>query len=348
MGPTVVLIWLSAGRAGPAFLGDASITDTDRARLSHWAATEKVRLAEPPISSGPPHSSYDGTLVQSIEAFLDQARSAAGALEESSALELLSQVETAVLAHPELPQAAWLMAEHHQLLADVRASAGSSAEALALRARAESLEGARSPTFSDRTDDDGPTRHSAETFAVTIEGLGAGDTLEWNGLQAGAEVRADAGPHHVRVLRRGRVVFAAWAIVSGAGPLRLAVPPIVPCSADDLDGARIEGGRAQARGNTECPSWAVARPAPNGAIEIARCSRESCGPLVRVQRPETRTPAPAAGGGWPGWATYTLAGLGAAVATGLVLWQTGAFERPDPETRTSWEFQGLGNSAFRF
>jgi hypothetical protein len=86
-----------------------------------------------------------------------------------------------------------------------------------------------------------------------------------------------------------------------------------------------------------CGRWAVARPVAEGWIEIASCSGSSCGPLLTWKRhygavysgPPQPPPAP----GFPAWATWTLVGVGAAALTAGVLWQSGAFDQPEPGGR---------------
>ena len=49
---------------------------------------------------------------------------------------------------------------------------------------------------------------------------------------------------------------------------------------------------------------------------------------------------------WPSWLTWTLVGVGAGAATGLVLWQAGAFERSEPGTE--FVFTGPDAAGFAF
>jgi len=78
-----------------------------------------------------------------------------------------------------------------------------------------------------------------------------------------------------------------------------------------------------------CQRWAVVRVAAPG-VDVALCSRKGCGSFVHWQR---RTkPAPFVPMAFdrrrlPSWAGFAIAGCGAALATSLVLWQTGALDR---------------------
>src|SRR5687767_2661448 len=91
---------------------------------------------------------YDGARVDSLEAALEQARTALSALEEDTALPLLRRVEAELLAHPHLPQAAFLMAECLALQAQaIRPRDPALAQQLE-QSRA-SLEGSRASAFGD-------------------------------------------------------------------------------------------------------------------------------------------------------------------------------------------------------
>jgi hypothetical protein len=83
-----------------------------------------------------------------------------------------------------------------------------------------------------------------------------------------------------------------------------------------------------------------------GTIRVALCGAGTCGPLLDWRpaprwtwspEAETSNTASSPGGGrrWPAWATWTLAGIGAAVATGVgvAVVASGALKSPPPETR---------------
>ncbi|HTV18265.1 MAG TPA: hypothetical protein VMG12_06330, partial [Polyangiaceae bacterium] len=75
-----------------------------RADVAAWASTRHWR-AEP---LRPATVNDDAALVDQIEALLEEARAAAPAPGTPPALE---RAEALLLEHPELPQAAWLLAE---------------------------------------------------------------------------------------------------------------------------------------------------------------------------------------------------------------------------------------------
>jgi len=244
------------------------------------------------------------------------------------------------------------MAEHHHILADVRAQNPTAlSQAAELRAQAELFEGPRSLPFSDQPGAV-ETRPALARFSLAVQGLDPRDRIEWNGQRVSGAFPIAAGEHHVRVLRKGRLIHAAWTtIAEGTTALTFAIPPITPCSRDDLTGVQIQEHRAIAAPGTRCQSWAVARSLPQGGIEVARCTRDQCRALVHFRRPqpEARKAQPVTPErSWSKWSTYTLLGVGVLATTGVVLWQVGAFDHDDQERRTTWEFHGLQNTAFRF
>src|SRR5262245_20998612 len=137
MNQTVTLLLLLSG-------GDA--TPAERQALATFQRREKVTLVRVAASpSAPPASPGDSeTVVNRIEAAIDEAQTLAASLDEERALELLAGVERELLAHPELPQAAWLMAERHQATAAIRRKQpGGAEEASRLVESARALEGPR-------------------------------------------------------------------------------------------------------------------------------------------------------------------------------------------------------------
>lgn len=287
----------------------------------------------------------DQALVLSLEGELEQARTALSALEEARASERLRRVEADLIAHPYLPQATFLMGECLNLQAQA-ARQQDPARALLLEARREALEGPRALAFGESVPQPGPSVVSTRT----ISGLAAIDELELDGalLASGTErLELAAGLHHVRVLRHGRAIFAKFVSVEPEQKqLALEAPPLTPCSAEDLEG--VAANQPIPRGVT-CESWAQVRADAGGGIGVALCQREHCGSFTHWQR---REPAPfqpirVERGGLPSWAGFALAGASVLAASGLVLWQAGAFDHGRP-TATTWEYGGLNPQAVRF
>jgi hypothetical protein len=92
-----------------------------------------------------------------------------------------------------------------------------------------------------------------------------------------------------------------------------------------------------------CTSWLAARPAPTGAIEVARCRPSGCEPFTRWPRPApvaalsgTREPeAPREKQSYWG---YGFLGVAVAATATAIIW--GA-TRSDDSERTVWVYDGI-------
>lgn len=321
------------------FLGEPTATEKQAIFLYERSRQTKVELRalSRSVRSSPSttYPSYDEALVRRIEAELDKARTAAASLDEKHALEILADVENELRAHPELPQAAWLMAERHRVAARVGELASS--ERASLVARAEALEGPRALELGAALE---PAAELVQT-RVSVEGLTARDRLELDGALVSSEPTLVPGEHHVRVLRGERLMYAGWVTVEpSATTLALPVIPVAACSNEDVGGVRVEGGRAFPEPGTVCPRWAVAERAPNG-LRIAECFGDRCGPFAFYSaRERSALAAQPARDASPDLVWKLALGGAAVVATTLaILWQTGAFE-PAPPRETRWVYGG--------
>jgi hypothetical protein len=334
MSKAIALLWL----------GSQATLAAHEADLDAYAHAHLVRF-EAPATDAPRRGStvkagYDADLVTRIEDLLEQARIASASLDATTATAKGAEVEALLRSNPELPQAAWLMAERWHVAASLRAGAAPS-EAEALEERAAALEGARAPAYGSARSSLG---RPGEPLAITLDGLRSGDRVYWDGKRVEPRLDTPAGEHHVRVVRRGHVVFADWiAVEPKATSIRLGVPRPRSCSRDDLEGSTITDDRARAADGVRCANWALARPAAQGGVEIASCHGSRCGLLFvwhrRLGAVYEGPPQPPPEPGFPAWATYTLIGVGAAAVTGVILWRSGVFEGPEPG-RTRWQFQG--------
>ena len=91
------------------WVGDTPGPRAERA-LEEWAKLRSVALAPPqavPVQPIP----VDLAVADAVEAELLHARDAIAALDGDGADKALARAEVELLAHPELPQAAWLLAE---------------------------------------------------------------------------------------------------------------------------------------------------------------------------------------------------------------------------------------------
>ncbi|MCA9594122.1 MAG: hypothetical protein KC776_12450 [Myxococcales bacterium] len=339
MSRIVVLLWL----------GTAGTRAAAQPDLDAWAQARWIRLSDPAPSSATLQH-YDPKLVASIEGLLDQARIAATSLDSDTALARAGEAKAMLVAHPELPQAGWLMAERHLVEASIRGGVeGGAAEAERLTRAALVLEGPRARAVGE---DRAPAQLAAPT-TVAVRGLAADDVLYWDETRATPPLSTPPGEHHARVLRRGELVWAGWvAVKPAARAIALPVPSAVACSRDDLAGVRIAKGRVQAPASVRCSEWAVAVPRRGGGVSVASCTAASCGPLLAWRSgdgvvysgpPQPRTEKP-----FPTWVAVG-AGLGAAMVTTVVLWRAGVFEGSEPG-RSRWEYVGPQSSsaALRF
>lgn len=336
MSAALVLIWL----------GSAAARRAHQADLAAWAASRAVELRAPPPDQ-PRTNAYDPGLVADIEHRIDEARIAAGSLDEHSALRLLDQVERKLRAHPELPQSAWLMAERLRIEADLYSRRPHGADRAAeLDRRAEALEGPRAESYTLQAE---ARRHKSTSatprpkpVTLRVTGVRQHDRIYADGRLMSPSLRLVPGEHHLRVVRDGRGVWAEWIRVRRTQhSLALPVPAPVACSRDDLGGVTVRGGRVFAPRDVACSAWAVAERADGAGIVVATCREASCGPLLPWEKgfgheftgPAQIVPRP------PGtsWAVYLLAGVGALAVTGLVLWRAGTFASPAPG-QTTWRY----------
>ena len=273
-----------------------------------------------------------------IEVLLEEARNATASLEQSRALSALEHAERLLREHPELPQGAWLMAEQLQLTAEVESTAPDGASAsLALRKRAAALEGPRATPFSDH-----PAPDELEASAlgrVLVDGPEPDDALEWDGARTSTSVSTASGEHHVRVSRNGRLLWAGWvALAESQAQLHLPVPATTPCSPDDIGAGHSTADAPSRRPHARCESYVLARARTGGGIEAALCERASCGKVVIFEHV-----APRAAGAGSGARLAALGNLQPAcgrglLATGLVLWRAGVFDRPPGQTTTRFVY----------
>lgn len=334
---TVVFLWFSGAAAPPRAALD-ELYDYGAARGVAFVPLAAHGAGAAAQNRGLP--AYEAERVDRLEAELEQARTALSTLEEQAAAERLAQIEAELLAHPHLPQAGSLLAECLTLQAQ---AAGAGALSSELRLRSFALEGPRAPAFGEAIG----SSHTPAPVRVTVEGLAASDELEVDGQARGAlrTLTLLPGLHHVRVLRRGRLIYAAFEpLAAEQQQLTLAVPAVRACSYDDLSGVdrALAARGARLASAVQCQRWALVRPEPGG-VGIATCGREQCGPFVHWQRrpaPAPFTPLVVDRSRLPSWAGFAIAGAGAALATSFVLWQSGALHR-GPRAAGTLEYRGL-------
>jgi hypothetical protein len=308
--------------------------------LLTWARTHGV-MVEPPRDERPPALPVDESIADAVEALLDRARDALAARDGDALERLLSSAESMLRAHPELPQAAWLMAEVQRAraagLRRIAPVAGSRQAADHAWEQAEALDGGRAPGLGEQASDEHPP---SATIALELVPAGAQARLDGEPVHPGA-VTTRAGTHALVVTWDGEPVGAWWIEApAGSSTLRVAAPAAPPCSKGDVRLARVVGDSIDAA-DVRCTQWVAAAPAArSGAVRVATCEAHACGPLLDWSAParaEAWTWTPAAEprhGRWPAWATWGLVGAGAAIATGIVVVAASGVLRAAPsETR---------------
>ena len=303
-------------------------TAGERALLAEFARKKQVSFVAPAPTPRPPYPGYRQELVLDLEGRLDEARTLASSLDEERASEMLRAIERSLLAHPELPQAAWLLAEHHRIAAALSRVAGdgaTTAETLAREARA--LEGPRVAAFGV----DAAPEIRAGTVTLRVVDLDARDTLELDGKNGGPERSVEPGIHQLRVLRDGELVFAGFRSLTESGSVSLGVRPLVPCSTEDLAMVTQGGEFVRATAGVRCARYVVARRA-SGRLEVAECTQTACTRFAALT-PASRGLAP--------WATVAIVTAGALVAMTAVTWAAGGFEREPAADKTVFVYGGL-------
>jgi hypothetical protein len=326
------------------FLGEPTASEKTAIATYERSRQTKVEVRIAPSKGSVPslpattYPAYDAELALRLEAELDAARTAAASLDERRALEILSGVELELRAHPELPQAAWLMAERWRIAERVGELTNS--ERARFAARAETLEGRRATEFGAPAEPEA----ALPSVRVTVEGPSARDRLELDGHTVGREVSTFAGEHHVRVLRGERLLFASWVTLGeGATALVLRLAPIVACSDEDLAGVRVLAGRALPVPGTSCARWSIALR-ERGGLSIAECFGDRCGPFSFYSgRPSSALallpPQPPREESSSVFLTVALGGAAVLATTLAILWQGGVFD-PEPAPETRWVYGG--------
>jgi hypothetical protein len=328
------------------WLGSQPELAEQRADIAAWAHArqEHAELLRP---TGP---GYDAALADEIEALLEEARTLPAATGTPDALQ---RVEALLLAHPELPQAAWLLAECYAIEAHALAAGGdaTAARRRELGSMALGLEGVRAAAVGvapSPPDAAAPARVPAPLGPrphdrVFIDGV----PLDTNG----ASPTLAPGRHHARLTRGALPVWSGW-LTLAAGRAEPLPDPAPPCSAVDLADVGAGSAAPEPAPGVRCERWAVARASLRGGVDLAECQGSRCDPWQhagatrRDATPRALDAAEPERGAWPAWATWGLIGAGALAATGVVLWQAGAFERDVPSTE--FVFTGPSAAAYHF
>lgn len=307
--------------------------------LASWAAAHDVKLVQPadvrpvPIGADP----TDPRVANEIEDLLDRSHDALAALDGAGMDADLAAADALLRAHPELPQAAWLMAEVERARAvRWRRISPIDAEAAGRASRrADALDGGRAHGIGEEPPGSGPPDASLE-----LRGELAGDEQRWlDGRPVGEHAATHAGLHALVVTWAGAPVWATWREAPpGPSTVELEAPGATTCSRADVAPVQLDGERVVAR-SVRCKRWVAAAPAPHGStreVRVALCEADRCEALIDWRLPEPWTeplPGRPVERRWPAWATWSAVGAGAAIAAGAAVVIAGALRTPPPETR---------------
>lgn len=324
---------MTAGAATLVWMAPDAPDVTQARALAAWASAHGVKLTMPE-SARPSTIVVNESDADDVERLLDRVRDAIAARDADGADRALAAAESTVRAHPELPQAAWLMAEVERARSTRFRRIAPLDEGAADRAwmLAEALDGGRVPGVGEQASAGHP---AAASITLAVDPPGA--TLWVDGRRVSGVVATHAGEHALAATYAGSPVWASWVETpAGSSTLRLAVPAPPPCSTGDVSEARASADGIDAS-LVRCSAWVVASPGQRpGTIEVAMCEPGRCGPLLPWNAPATWTwtpPPEHSEGGWPTWATFGLVGAGAVIATGVVLVASGVFQAAPAETR---------------
>jgi hypothetical protein len=263
----------------------------------------------------------DMSIAATVEDRLEAARDSLAARAGADVDGALESAAGLLEAHPELPNAAWLMAEVERARSTRfrRIAPVDAAAAARSWSRAAALDGGRAAGQGE-----GETAPDSGARAVlSVELRPQADMRIWaDGAPLdGVPVTTRPGAHDVIVTWRGAPVWASWVeLPPGGSTLPLSALDAPECSAADLSAVRADGQRVVAL-QARCPHWvAAATSATRGAVRIATCEADRCAALSDykptsrwlLERPEHPKPE------WPAWATWGLVGTGAAVAAGVI------------------------------
>ncbi len=221
--------------------------DADQTRaLSSWALAHGVRLMAP-NDEAVPALAIDPRIADDVERLLDRARDAMVARDGEAVDRVLSAAASTLRAHPELPQAAWLMAEVERARSSRlrRIAPVDEAAASAAWTRAEALDGGRVAGIGEQAAAPPP----AATLTLPA-GLPASATVLLDGSPAATTtVSTRAGPHALVVLVDGSPAWASWIDApAGTSSVQVSAPLVPGCSKIDVARAKMVGEGIDASG----------------------------------------------------------------------------------------------------
>jgi hypothetical protein len=309
------LVWLATPTSAPT-APDAA----DHRAIAAWARAHGVVL-DAPAEARPAALSVDPSTADRVEDLLDRTRDAIAAGDANASEAALDHAEALLRAHPELPQAAWLMAEVERARSVRWRHLSPADPSAADRAWswADALDHGRVAAVGERATAEGAA--AAAKAEVTIE-VSAGEQARWDGAPVpAARFDTRTGSHALVVTWDDAPVWAGWIDVPPGGRVvRPKAPAPEPCSSADFVGVELEGEAVRAP-HVRCERWVAATVgSAAGVVRIASCGSDRCGPMldwtatpawseaIDQERPQQRSPH---------WLPWALAGAGVAVAAGV-------------------------------
>ncbi|HEX4514765.1 MAG TPA: hypothetical protein VH054_14550, partial [Polyangiaceae bacterium] len=269
-----------------------------------WASARGLRLVAP--SEGGQHAiAVDPAIASHVEEDLRVAREMTAQHDADRAERALARAEALLRAHPEIPQAAWLLAEVERgWAARFSQLEPRDVERAARHWRAAAaLDGGRAPGVGE------PTTANDPVTPFSIDARGPAQHMWWDGelITAGSH-EARAGMHQLVAKVNDEVVFAQWINVTAGTAVHVALPSAEPCSRADFE----------AQGTVQCPSWIQAKRGDRaGTFFVRTCAGSACGAdllVASLSSTGREIPPITRHHGLPVWAAWTLAGVGIVAA----------------------------------
>ena len=313
----ITLVWLAATPP------DAAATSM----LERFARDRNVTLEAPRAEAVAPAADA-WTLIERCETRLEEARDQLQAGDDEAAQRIVAEIDQTLRQHPELLPAGWLMAQRYRVEAMIaRRTAPDRAQKL--ERLAEATEGGRAAAFGETSAP--PSVAPPIRIELALHGARKREVY-WDGVPSSETFSTMPGEHHLLVFRGARLAWSGWVNALTSGKIDVWVPDAAPCSAADLDGVAMSAGRVVVPAGVRCASWAAASPgAAPGTMSIAICSGDRCERAeVFSDRLAATSPSEdrgATSSAFPSWVAWSLAGVGVAAATSIVLWQKGAFDK---------------------
>lgn len=331
--PTVVV-------EGAAVVASHAMRDGERRALAAFTDAMGLHPVDPPVNAAVA-TAVDPAREARLLFIEDTLKKARGPLDLGDR-DAVSALRTSVAAayaearaHPEDPEAPFLVGEALRTLARIEDLAGEPSGARALRRRAELLDGGRMIGLSEG----GPLSPSpAATITVTFRWTDGAATAFIDGAQRDVSkpVTLHPGEHHIRTASGTTTLHAAWVTIVEAGELPLrGSPPRVPCSLDDLSPALSASSF-----EIGCARWLrVTRR--SGALEVRICGPTSCGAPSTWSTIPLAPPPPwrETSSAWSSRWTWVGIGAAALISGTITAWSLGAFDRREPPPPT-WRWEG--------